>query len=170
MSHLNEITSLHLTLHNNFIMLIFQNDFTSQVKAAGGKLILIDFHALWCGPCKMIAPELAKMAVENPDVVFLKVDVDEVDELAQEYGISAMPTFIFLKNGEKVWLLEIYFIQFLKCIDPNSSKVAELCGASAPKLRELVQQHKWIWMPIIEDNILKFLSIFLTCFYFLKIS
>ena len=67
-----------------------------------GKLVVIDFFATWCGPCKMISPKIEAMAGEMSNVVFLKVDVDEAEDVAEEYNISAMPTFIFLKNGQKV--------------------------------------------------------------------
>ena len=67
-----------------------------------GKLVVIDFFATWCGPCKMISPKIEAMAGEMSNVVFLKVDVDEAEDVAQEYNISAMPTFVFLKNGQKV--------------------------------------------------------------------
>ena len=63
---------------------------------------MIDFFATWCGPCKMIAPKLEQMDKDMDNVVFLKVDVDEAEDVAQEYNISAMPTFVFLKNGQKV--------------------------------------------------------------------
>merc|ERR1711915_661185 len=79
-----------------------KDDFDEQMKAAGGKLVVVDFFAVCCGPCKMIAPKLESMDAEMDDVVFLKVDVDECDDLAREHEISAMPTFIFFKNGEKV--------------------------------------------------------------------
>jgi len=77
-------------------------DFSSQLAAAGGKLVVVDFHATWCGPCKMIAPHLEEMDKTMDDVVFLKVDVDECEDIAEEYKVTAMPTFIFLKNLEKV--------------------------------------------------------------------
>lgn len=54
------------------------------------------------GPCKVIGPEVEKLAESMPDVVFLKVDVDQVEELATEYNISCMPTFLAFKNGERV--------------------------------------------------------------------
>merc|ERR1712055_85046 len=79
-----------------------KDDFDGQMKQAGGKLVVVDFFAVWCGPCKMIAPKLEAMDAEMADVVFLKVDVDECEELAMEYQISCMPTFLFFKNGEKV--------------------------------------------------------------------
>jgi thioredoxin 1 len=61
------------------------------------------------------------MAEENPEVVFLKVDVDECEDLASDYNISCMPTFLFLKNG---------------------AKVAEFSGANESQLKGLVTQHK----------------------------
>ena len=66
--------------------------------------VVIDFHAQWCGPCKMIAPQVEQMDKDMADVVFLKVDVDEAEDVAQEYNITAMPTFIFIKNSAKVRL------------------------------------------------------------------
>jgi len=71
-------------------------------KDAGGKAVLIDFHATWCPPCRAIAPELEKLAGRYPNVVVLKVDVDIGKELAQKYGISAMPTFKLFVNGQEV--------------------------------------------------------------------
>ncbi|XP_034020838.1 thioredoxin-like [Thalassophryne amazonica] len=68
------------------------------------ELVVVDFTATWCGPCKMIAPQfeaLSKMP-ENSKVVFLKVDVDDVEEVSQKCNISCMPTFQFYKNGKKV--------------------------------------------------------------------
>ena len=58
-----------------------------------------------CGPCKVIAPQIESMSGEMADVVFLKVDVDENEDAAQEYNISAMPTFIFVKKEAKVCII-----------------------------------------------------------------
>lgn len=80
-----------------------QDDLEKQLESAGARLVVIDFYATWCGPCKLIAPAIKKMAVELKDqVIFLKVDVDETDDIAGEYKIEAMPTFIFIKNKEVV--------------------------------------------------------------------
>ena len=51
------------------------------------KLILIDFHATWCGPCKQVMPHLPDMATDYPDVVVVKVDVDEADQLSEEFQV-----------------------------------------------------------------------------------
>ncbi|CAH9088701.1 unnamed protein product [Cuscuta epithymum] len=66
------------------------------------KLIVVDFTASWCGPCRFIAPFLAELAKKLPDVTFLKVDVDELKEVAKDWAIEAMPTFMFMKEGSIV--------------------------------------------------------------------
>merc|ERR1712181_107797 len=77
-------------------------DFDTQLAAAGGKLVVVDFHATWCGPCKMVAPHLEEMSKTMEEVVFLKVDVDDCEDIAAEYKITAMPTFLFMKSKVKV--------------------------------------------------------------------
>ncbi|WCJ43522.1 Thioredoxin H-type [Euphorbia peplus] len=66
------------------------------------KLLVIDFTASWCGPCRFIAPFLAELAKKLPNVTFLKVDVDELKTVAQDWAVEAMPTFMFLKEGKIV--------------------------------------------------------------------
>ena len=79
------------------------SDMKAQLEAAGDSLVVVDFYATWCGPCKAIAPQIEAMSTgEFSAVKFLKVDVDECEEVAMEYNITAMPTFIFIKNGKKV--------------------------------------------------------------------
>ena len=64
--------------------------------------VLVDFFATWCGPCKMLSPVLEEVAEENPNINVLKIDVDEVGELAARYGIQAIPTLMLFKNGQRV--------------------------------------------------------------------
>ena len=65
------------------------------------KVALVDFWAVWCGPCKMQTPILEKVAAEIGDkAVIAKVNVDENPELAAKYGVRSIPTLILLKDGE----------------------------------------------------------------------
>ncbi|XP_059279049.1 thioredoxin H-type 1 [Lycium ferocissimum] len=66
------------------------------------KLVVVDFTASWCGPCRFIAPVLADIAKKMPHVIFLKVDIDELKTVAEEWNVEAMPTFVFLKDGKEV--------------------------------------------------------------------
>ncbi|XVE83826.1 hypothetical protein DITRI_Ditri16bG0118600 [Diplodiscus trichospermus] len=66
------------------------------------KLMVIDFSASWCGPCKFMEPVLNDMAARFTEVDFVKIDVDELPDVAQEYGVQAMPTFVLVKKGKEV--------------------------------------------------------------------
>ena len=62
--------------------------------------VLVDFWATWCGPCRMLAPTIEKIAEEQEGVVKVcKLDVDEEDEIARQYGIASIPTLMVFKNG-----------------------------------------------------------------------
>ena len=80
---------------------IFTNaNFTDEVLKSE-KPVLVDFYAVWCGPCSMMAPVVDEIAEEMGDkVVVGKVNVDESKEIAMNYGIRNIPTFLFFKNGE----------------------------------------------------------------------
>ena len=56
-------------------------------------------YADWCGPCRMLAPVLEDLADENPEVTFVKVNIDDLPTLAQEYGVMSIPTLLYLKDG-----------------------------------------------------------------------
>jgi len=66
----------------------------------GGK-VMVDYWATWCGPCRMIAPKIEEFEKQYPNIVFIKVDVDKAQEISEEEGISAMPTFKFFNAGAK---------------------------------------------------------------------
>ncbi|XP_052869960.1 thioredoxin-2-like [Anopheles cruzii] len=79
------------------------NDFNNKLESAGDQLVVVDFFATWCGPCKVIAPKLEEFQNKYADkVVILKVDVDECEDLAAQYNISSMPTFLFIKRKQVV--------------------------------------------------------------------
>ncbi|KAJ3238794.1 hypothetical protein HDU81_007183 [Chytriomyces hyalinus] len=93
-----------------------------QYEAAlkSGKTVIVDWSATWCGPCKMISPVFVKLAEEFTNIVFIKVDVDEVPDAAEAAGISSMPTF------------QVY---------QESQKVDEMIGANPAKLRGLLEKY-----------------------------
>jgi thioredoxin 1 len=64
------------------------------------RLVVLDFWAEWCGPCRMLAPVLEEIGTEYPEVAFGKVNVDEEVGLAQMFGIVSIPTLVFMKNGK----------------------------------------------------------------------
>ncbi|GAA5976346.1 hypothetical protein JCM10908_005467 [Rhodotorula pacifica] len=75
---------------------------TYKTVTGGNKLVIIDFWATWCGPCKVISPVFEKLEASYPNIGFYKCDVDEQEAVAAEVGVKAMPTFQLWKNGEKV--------------------------------------------------------------------
>lgn len=66
------------------------------------KTVLLDFWAVWCGPCRMLSPVVDEIAEENPQIKVGKVNVDEQMELAQKFGIMSIPTLVVFKNGKNV--------------------------------------------------------------------
>jgi thioredoxin len=94
-----------------------------EFDAATAGLVIIDFTATWCPPCKAIGPVFEAIAGEQAEggkLAFIKVDVDENEEASQKAGISCMPTFQVWKDG---------------------AKVDEFSGADEAKLRELVKKY-----------------------------
>lgn len=69
-------------------------------------IVVIDFFADWCGPCRRIAPKFEELSKIYPSVAFLKVDVDESEKLVEKFDVHVMPTFIFLHNGSQVKKIE----------------------------------------------------------------
>ncbi|XP_066460483.1 thioredoxin-like [Eleutherodactylus coqui] len=82
-----------------------RDDFKHTLSSADGKLVVVDFTVLWCLSCKMIAPLFEEMSKKHPDVVFIKVDVDDAQEVAAYCDIRKVPTFQFYKNGERIYEL-----------------------------------------------------------------
>ena len=71
-----------------------------EVKAS--KLAVVDFSAVWCGPCKMVAPVLEEISEEMTDIDFFNVDVDKNMDVAKEYRITNIPAIMVFKNGELI--------------------------------------------------------------------
>ncbi len=78
---------------------ITKDNFENEV-LKNEKPVLLDFWASWCGPCRMIAPTVEEIAKENPDILVGKVNVDDEEALAVQFGIVSIPTIVAIKNGE----------------------------------------------------------------------
>ncbi|KAI4328363.1 hypothetical protein L6164_020721 [Bauhinia variegata] len=85
------------------------------------KPIVINFTATWCGPCKLMEPVLHDFAAKYTDVDFIKIDVDELVGVSEEFQVQAMPTFLLLKKGKVV------------------EKVA---GAKKEELQKMIEKHR----------------------------
>lgn len=87
------------------------------------KVTVIDYYATWCGPCKALEPIFAMLSERIPEVQFGRVDVDQAQDVAMEYAVSAMPTCILFKEGEKL---------------------DSIVGANPPKLVKLITEHSGV--------------------------
>lgn len=82
-------------------MKLTKQNYEETLKNTNG-LLVVDFWAEWCGPCKMLAPVIDEAAAEMPDVTFAKLNIDEEVEIAIKNGVASIPTLFFVKNGEVV--------------------------------------------------------------------
>ena len=106
----------HVTSENEFNTLVTTHSYT-----------FVDFYADWCGPCKRIAPTLEKLSEEYKNVLFLKVNVDELESLSGYYKIRAMPTFLVFEKGH------------LDEKGNPKAKFEPVAGASEDKIRNLLK-------------------------------
>ena len=84
-----------------FVQEIASNEFENEVLNSDKK-VLVDFYATWCGPCKIISPIIEEVAKENPEVKFVKVDIDANNELAEKYEVVYIPTLVVIENGKEI--------------------------------------------------------------------
>ncbi|XP_052256688.1 thioredoxin-like [Dreissena polymorpha] len=99
------------------------DELQSVMEDCKGKVVVIDFWAGWCGPCKLIGPMFQRLSKESAltsSLEFVRVDVDEAPDIAEWVGIECMPLIAFYKNGKKI---------------------DELAGANAKVLEEKIREH-----------------------------
>lgn len=78
-----------------------KNSFNQEVLNSD-KPVLMDFWAPWCGPCRMVVPLVEEIAKERSDIKVVKINVDEEQELAMQFGVMSIPTLVVMKNGKIV--------------------------------------------------------------------
>lgn len=78
-----------------------KNNFNQEVLNSD-KPVLMDFWAPWCGPCRMVVPLVEEIAKERSDIKVVKINVDEEQELAMQFGAMSIPTLVVMKNGKIV--------------------------------------------------------------------
>lgn len=80
---------------------IYQEEFVEKV-INSPNIVVVDFFADWCGPCKMLSPILEKLSTVNSDVEFYKINIDENPSLADEFEVQSIPNIVIIKNGQAV--------------------------------------------------------------------
>ncbi len=100
------------------IVITSANTFNKMI--ASEQLVVVDFTAIWCPPCKAIAPKFKEFSEKYTDAIFLKVDINENEDIAEQYKITAVPAFQFYKN---------------------SILLDEFKGANPIKLESLIKKH-----------------------------
>lgn len=99
-----------------------------------GKLMVIDFYATWCPPCRAASPIYGKMSIDYPDVLFLKVDVDVMSSLMRESNVRAMPTFQLYKDR---------------------LQLDQVVGFNESKLRRAIEKHRQETVVVAESDAAK---------------
>lgn len=104
----------------NVHVITTKEDWDQKIEEANkdGKIVVANFSASWCGPCRVIAPVYGDMSKTYPQLMFLTIDVDDLMDFSSTWDIRATPTFFFLKNGQQI---------------------DKLVGANRPELEKKVQ-------------------------------
>lgn len=83
------------------VLKITNDNFQSEVMESE-KVVLLDFYADWCGPCRMVGPTVEEIAAENPQIKVGKINVDENMDLAMRFKVASIPLLLVMKDGEVV--------------------------------------------------------------------
>ena len=83
------------------VISIEESEFNEKVLKSNKK-VLVDFYADWCGPCKMLSPIVEKISEENDTYDFVKINVDNAEDISRKYGVMSIPTLIIFDKGEEI--------------------------------------------------------------------
>lgn len=86
---------------NEKVLEITSENFEKEVLESE-KTVLVDFYADWCGPCKMLSPIVEEVAEEEENIKFVKLNIDNAEDIAIQYQVMSIPTLVVIKNGEEV--------------------------------------------------------------------
>ena len=95
---INNVIKRYFAVHN----MSSDSELRDLISQNKSKLVIVDWSASWCGPCKQIAPIYNKLSEQYSNAVFIKCDVDELSSSASDAGVQGVPTFHFIKNDELV--------------------------------------------------------------------
>ena len=90
-----------MAMQNEPVVEVTETEF-NEIIGNGHKLVVVDFFAEWCMPCLIMAPIIDEMAEQMKDVKFVKINVDDNQELSRKYEVRSIPTLIFFKDGKEV--------------------------------------------------------------------
>lgn len=98
-----EILMKHRGMPNEIITIYNINEFNNILEEYSNQIVIVDFWATWCGPCMTFAPVFEKIFQEHShEIIFLKVNVDLNEAITKQYGISGIPTTLFIKNRKVI--------------------------------------------------------------------
>lgn len=96
----NQIVEEEISMENNVIE-VTENNFEEEVLKET-KTVLIDFYADWCGPCQVLSPIVEAVASSNTNIKVVRINIDNAENLAIDYGIMSIPTLVVMKDGNEV--------------------------------------------------------------------
>jgi len=113
---------------------------------ASHDVVLVDFFATWCGPCKAVAPAFEALSEQHTSVAFVKIDVDQNQESSQRYQIRAMPTFVFFKGGSEFKRIQGANLpeieKILEEVGGAGAQAVDVRSLSVKQLKEALQDRK----------------------------
>lgn len=96
----NPVKNENFKEENMSVLDVTSENFEKEVLQSE-KPVLVDFYADWCGPCKMLSPIVDQIATENDNIKVCRINIDDEQDLAIQYGIMSIPTLVIIKNGEE---------------------------------------------------------------------